>query len=175
MCLNHPETIPSPPATLCMHVCSVLSDFVTLWMIAHQDPLSMEFSRQEYWNVLPFPSLSKHFLHMIIMDHKSLYKWNSRIPDLTLFCTIRKKWDWINYKIDDVEKLKSITRMIHGQRRHLVTSFLRLFKNLFIIFGCTERPYYTRTFYSCGKWTLFFIALFRLLIAVASLVMKHGL
>ena len=61
MCLNHPETIPSPPATLCMHVCSVLSDFVTLWMIAHQDPLSMEFSRQEYWNVLPFPSSAKHF------------------------------------------------------------------------------------------------------------------
>ena len=23
---------------------------------AHQDPLSMEFSRQEYWNGLPFPS-----------------------------------------------------------------------------------------------------------------------
>ena len=25
--------------------------------VAHQDPLSMEFSRQEYWSVLPFPSL----------------------------------------------------------------------------------------------------------------------
>jgi len=24
--------------------------------IAHQTPLSMEFSRQEYWNGLPFPS-----------------------------------------------------------------------------------------------------------------------
>ena len=24
--------------------------------IAGQDPLSMEFSRQEYWSVLPFPS-----------------------------------------------------------------------------------------------------------------------
>ena len=24
--------------------------------IAHQAPLSMEFSRQEYWNGLPFPS-----------------------------------------------------------------------------------------------------------------------
>ena len=89
---------------------------------------------------------------------------------MTLFCikAIRKKGDWINYKIDDIEKLKSITQMIHGQRRHLATSFLRLFKNLFIIFGCTECPYYTRVFYSCGKWGLFFIALFRLLIAVAS-------
>ena len=26
------------------------------WTIAHQAPLSMEFSRKEYWNGLPFPS-----------------------------------------------------------------------------------------------------------------------
>ena len=26
------------------------------WTIAHQVPLSVEFSRQEYWSVLPFPS-----------------------------------------------------------------------------------------------------------------------
>ena len=31
--------------------------FVTLWTIAHQTPLAMGFSRQEYWNELPFPSL----------------------------------------------------------------------------------------------------------------------
>ena len=30
--------------------------FVTLWTIAGQDPLSMRFSRQEYWSGLPFPS-----------------------------------------------------------------------------------------------------------------------
>ena len=30
--------------------------FDTLWTIARQDPLSMEFSRQEYWSGLPFPS-----------------------------------------------------------------------------------------------------------------------
>ena len=30
--------------------------FATLWTIAHQDPLSMEFSRQEHWSVLPCPS-----------------------------------------------------------------------------------------------------------------------
>ena len=29
--------------------------FVTLWTTAHQSPLSMEFSRQEYWSGLPFP------------------------------------------------------------------------------------------------------------------------
>ena len=29
------------------------------WTVAHQAPLSMKFSRQEYWNVLPFPSKPK--------------------------------------------------------------------------------------------------------------------
>ena len=30
--------------------------FATLWTVAHQSPLSMEFSRQEYCCALPFPS-----------------------------------------------------------------------------------------------------------------------
>ena len=30
--------------------------FATPWTVAHQAHLSMEFSRQEYWNGLPFPS-----------------------------------------------------------------------------------------------------------------------
>ena len=29
---------------------SVLSESVTQWTVAHQAPLSMKFSRQEYWN-----------------------------------------------------------------------------------------------------------------------------
>ena len=28
--------------------------FVTPWIVAHQDSLSMEFPRQEYWSGLPF-------------------------------------------------------------------------------------------------------------------------
>ena len=31
--------------------------FGTLWTIAHQPPLSMGFSRQEYWSELPFSAL----------------------------------------------------------------------------------------------------------------------
>ena len=30
--------------------------FETPWTIAHQAPLSVGFSRQAYWSVLPFPS-----------------------------------------------------------------------------------------------------------------------
>ena len=29
--------------------------FATLWTVAHQAPLSMGFSRQEYWSELPCP------------------------------------------------------------------------------------------------------------------------
>ena len=47
---------------VCVCVCvlshfSCVQLFVTLWTIAHQTPLAMGFSRQEYWNELPFPSL----------------------------------------------------------------------------------------------------------------------
>ena len=33
-----------------------LTLFATPWTVAHQAPLSMNFSRQEYWSGLPFPS-----------------------------------------------------------------------------------------------------------------------
>ena len=38
-----------------MCVCSVVSGCVTPWATAFQAPLSMEFSRQDYWSGLPFP------------------------------------------------------------------------------------------------------------------------
>ena len=47
---------------VCVYVC-VLSFFssdglfATLWTVAHQTPLSVGFSKQEYWSGLPFPSL----------------------------------------------------------------------------------------------------------------------
>ena len=30
--------------------------FATRWTVAHQAPQSMDFSKQEYWSGLPFPS-----------------------------------------------------------------------------------------------------------------------
>ena len=38
------------------HCASHVWLFATLWTVAHQAPLSMGFSRQEYWSGLPFPS-----------------------------------------------------------------------------------------------------------------------
>ena len=51
---------------VCAHVCTCMCVFshfihvwlfVTLWIVAHRFPLSMGFSRQEYWSGLPYPSL----------------------------------------------------------------------------------------------------------------------
>ena len=44
---------------VCVCVCvsrSVESDSVISWTVVYQAPLSMEFSSQEYWSRLPFPS-----------------------------------------------------------------------------------------------------------------------
>ena len=41
---------------VCVCVLSHVQLFVTPWTVAHQDPLSMGFSRQEYRCGLPFPS-----------------------------------------------------------------------------------------------------------------------
>ena len=43
---------------MCLHICCHFSRvqlFATPWTVAHQAPLSMGFSRQEYWSGLPCP------------------------------------------------------------------------------------------------------------------------
>ena len=42
---------------MCARWLSCIRLFAIPWTVAHQSPLSMGFSRQEYWNGLPFPSL----------------------------------------------------------------------------------------------------------------------
>ena len=41
--------------SLCAQSLSRVQPFVTPWTVAHQTPLSMGFSRQEYWSGLPGP------------------------------------------------------------------------------------------------------------------------
>ena len=41
---------------VCVCVLSLVQLFATPWTVACQAPLSMEFSRQEYWRGLPCPS-----------------------------------------------------------------------------------------------------------------------
>ena len=50
------RTTPQQRVVLCAHVPSHVWLLATLQTVTHQAPLSMEFSRQEYWSGFPFPS-----------------------------------------------------------------------------------------------------------------------
>ena len=55
---SHQKHILKLTCALCACVLSCFSGaqlFLILWIIVHQAPLSMEFSRQESWNGLPLP------------------------------------------------------------------------------------------------------------------------
>ena len=47
--------VPSSSQDLCVLSCSVASDSAAPWTVAHQAPLPMKFSRQEYCCGVPFP------------------------------------------------------------------------------------------------------------------------
>ena len=49
------EELEGPCSLVYVSVLGHVQLFATLWTTAHQGPLSMAFSRQEYWSRLPFP------------------------------------------------------------------------------------------------------------------------
>ena len=51
---NHPKTLWLEMLLLLSHFSHVRL-FMTLWTVACQAPLSVEYSRQEYWSGLPCP------------------------------------------------------------------------------------------------------------------------
>ena len=57
---------------------SVVSDFATPWIVAHQAPLSMGFSRHEYWSGLPFP-----FPTTLLIKYESAYFPRFLTPDVS--------------------------------------------------------------------------------------------
>ena len=56
--IGHRPDIKSAQSDLISEVKSLscVQLFATPWTVAHQAPPSMEFSRQQYWSGLPFPS-----------------------------------------------------------------------------------------------------------------------
>ena len=54
--LQHTRLLCSSLSLCCANHFHCVRLFVTLWTIAHQSPLSMGFSRQEYWSGLQCPS-----------------------------------------------------------------------------------------------------------------------
>jgi len=59
------------PVTLHPH--AHMLSHVTPWTAACQAPLSMDFSRQEYWSGLPFPSPSVNYFYcQVVFDYLDL-------------------------------------------------------------------------------------------------------
>ena len=54
---SHVQTIWAIAVTVVVELLSRVQRFSTPWTVARQAPLSMGFSREEYWSGLPFPSL----------------------------------------------------------------------------------------------------------------------
>ena len=67
-------------AYVCVYMLSCFRLFATLWVVAHQAPLSLGFSRQAYWSGLPFPprgifltqGLKLSLLHLLHWQANSL-------------------------------------------------------------------------------------------------------
>ena len=57
---------------LCAQLLSHVQLFATPWTIAHQAPLSTEFSRQEYWSGLPFATQGDQELNLHFLDLSAL-------------------------------------------------------------------------------------------------------
>ena len=120
---------------------SVLSDsYVTLWTVPYQAPLSMGFSRQEYWSGLPCPppgdlpnpgiEASFHMAGGFFTD------WDSRDAQELL--------EWVAYPFSrglsrprNWTRARNQTRHFHHDKCKKVTSNLPF---CFFFFGCAVRP-----------------------------------
>ena len=79
---ENPDPSPGMCVCVCVRACmlSYAQLFVTPWTVAHQASLSMEFSREEYWSGLPFPTpgifltqgLNPHLLCLLYSQAYSL-------------------------------------------------------------------------------------------------------
>ena len=86
-----------PGFCLCVCACYSLNHaqlFATPWTVAHQSPLSMGFSRQEYWSGLPFPPPGDLANPRIEPKSPALQadSFLSEPPGKLSFCLLRPKW-----------------------------------------------------------------------------------
>ena len=103
--------------------------FATLWTIAHQVPLSMRFSRQEYWSGLPFPSLG--YLNVLLCNCQVIYDSGTSWPAAcqnSLFFTV----SWSLLKLTSIESVVPSNHLILCRPLLLLPSVIpsiRVFSN----------------------------------------------
>ena len=110
---------------LWVRVCYSLSHvllFATPWTVSHQAPLSMKFSRKEYWSELPFPSPGD-------LPDPGIKLWSPALQADSLLSVFRggaergrvkiyicvyifNLWEWVKIKYIYVHTLKHICNYI---------------------------------------------------------------
>ena len=72
--------------------------FETPWTVAQQAPLSMGFSRQEYWSGVPLPSLKKYtrlclqtIMNEIARENNSVFKAKAEVNHLPITHTVKNR------------------------------------------------------------------------------------
>ena len=138
-------------------MCCVLSCFshvrlfLTLWTTAHQAPLSKGFSRQEYWSGLPFPS-------------------SGDLPDPGIKPTSLCLLHWQVDPLPLTPPGKAPQNLQLSFKKYLFSHDIIQFKKFSFI----------NLFFFCLCWVFIAVCgllsstMHRLLIAVASLAVKHG-
>ena len=76
---------------------SLVQLFATPWTVDHQAPLSMEFSRQEYWSGLPFLASGIFLTQGLNLHLLCLLHWQKGSLSLTLLLMVNlpQKWEII--------------------------------------------------------------------------------
>ena len=85
----------------CVCMISHIWLFTTPWTVAHQAPLSVEFSREEYWSKLPFPSAGD-------LPDPGIEPTSLESP-VFLFSHYARWWVWDTERISSLPKIHSST------------------------------------------------------------------
>ena len=102
--------------------------FVTPWTLVYQAPLSMGFSRQEYWSGLPFPSPGDHLHPGIKPGSPALQaeSWLSSEPPGTtvLKCKMVKGWRCKDCRRGGLERCRSVRTFTTASVLHFLPALI---------------------------------------------------
>ena len=102
---------------------SVMSDFCDPMDYSLPAPLSMEFSRQEYWSGLPFPTAYIEYMYHYsqALTCRALYCWKDLVCSLCCFLT-QYSFIWVrtgSWLSGHQEEEESISELVSSQLRVL--------------------------------------------------------
>ena len=92
-----------------MKALSPVQLFATPWTAAYQAPLSMRFSRQEYWSGLPFPSpkTSRSIFKALKIQFESVYNYSAiKRNEIESFVEMRMDLS-LSHRVNYVRKRKT--------------------------------------------------------------------